>query len=96
MSQYKFSVIKDTKIITEIGKIVISFCLQKDIVMWYHNYLQHPGMPRLEKILRATMTWYGLCKEIRRHIELCLSCQKNKRSKIKYGKVPTKIAWTVS
>ena len=40
------------------------------------------------------MTWDGLHKTVRRHTETCHSCQKNKRSKYKYGKLPTKIAQT--
>ena len=40
------------------------------------------------------MTWDGLRKTVCRHTETCHSCQKNKRSKYKYGKLPTKIAWT--
>ena len=79
-NQYDISVVKDTKIVIENGKIVIPFCLQKDIVAWYHHYLQHPGATRLEVTLRATMTWDGLHKDVYRHTESCQSCQKNKRS----------------
>ena len=66
-----------------------------EIVAWYDHYLQHPGLTRLEEILRAAMTWDGLCKDVRRHTETCKSCQKNKQPKHKYGKLPTKISWTV-
>ena len=90
----KLSAVKDTTIITENGKMMIPFCLQKDIVAWYHHYLQHPGATRLEETLRVNMTWDGLRKDVCRHTESCQSCQKNKRYKIKYGKLPTKLAWT--
>ena len=82
-------------VFTDNGKLVIPPCLQKDIVAWYHHYLQHPEATRLEEMLRAAMTWDGLCKDVHRHTESCQSCQKNKRPKNKYGKLPTKIAWTV-
>ena len=68
-NRYKLSVVEDTKVITENGKIMIQFCLRKDIVAWYHHSLQHPVTTRLEETLRATMTWGSLCKDIRRHTE---------------------------
>ncbi len=40
------------------------------------------------------MTWDGLHKDVRRHTETCKYCQKNKQPKHKYGKLPTKIAWS--
>ena len=58
--------------------------------MWYHHYLQHPGETRLEETLRATMTWTGLRKSVRKYTKRCRACQMNKRSNIKYGKLPTK------
>ncbi len=33
-------------------------------------------------------------KDAHRHTETCKSCQKNKQSKNKYGKLPTKFTWT--
>lgn len=36
------------------------------------------------------MTWEGLKTDFRTHVEKCPSCQKNKRRKIKYGKLPAK------
>ncbi len=39
------------------------------------------------------MTWDSLCKDVHRYTESCQSCQKNKRSKTKYGKLPTKLVW---
>ena len=92
--RYEIAVIEDQRVVTEKGKIVIPKSLQTRTVMWYHHYLQHPGSTRLEETLRATMTWDGLRKTVRRHTETCHSCQKGKRSKYKYGKLPTKIAWT--
>ncbi len=40
------------------------------------------------------MTWDSLCKDVHRHTESCQSFQKNKQPKNKYGKLPTKIAWS--
>ena len=40
------------------------------------------------------MTWDSFCKDAHRHKESCQSCQKNKRSKIRYSKLPTNLTWT--
>ncbi len=78
-NSYELSVVKDTKIVAENGKKVIPFCLRKDIVAWYHHYLQHTGATRLEETKRGTMTWDGLCKDVHRHTEPCRFYQKNKQ-----------------
>ncbi len=68
-NRYKISVVKDTRVVTDNGKLMISPCLQKDKVACYHHYLQHPGASRSEEILRATVTWDGLQKDVHRHTE---------------------------
>ncbi len=55
-NRYNISLVEDTKVVTDNVKLVIPPCLQKDIVDWYHHYLQHPGSTRLEEMLRAAMT----------------------------------------
>ena len=72
-NRYKISLVEDTKVVTDIRKLVIPSCLQKDIVAWYHHYLQHTGSTRLEETLRAAMTWDGLHKNVRMQTESCRS-----------------------
>jgi len=69
--------------------------MQTRVVTWYHHYLQHPGKNRLEETLTAVMYWPGMRYRIRKHVKSCDRCQKGKRRKRKYGKIPPKIAKTV-
>ena len=84
--------IANTKVLCKNGKLVIPKSLQKQIVQWYHHYLQHPGHSRLEETIKAAMYWKSMRTTIRSHVKKCRSCQtNNKRRKLKYGKLPTKI-----
>jgi hypothetical protein len=42
--------------------------LQRQAVMWCHNYLQHPGHTRLEEY------WKGMCNTIRSTSKSCKTC----------------------
>ena len=77
------------------SRIVIPTSYQRDIVTWYHHYLQHPGTDRLEETIKATMYWRGLVAHVRKHVKTCRVCQRSKSSKYRYGKVPRKIAVVV-
>ncbi len=45
----KIIVVKNTKEVTDNGKVLIPPCLQLDTVAWHYDYLQHPGLTRLER-----------------------------------------------
>ena len=66
--------------------------MQTRVLTWYHHYLQHPGENRLEETLTAVMWWPGMRAHIRKFVKSCDRCQKGKRRKRKYGKMPAKIA----
>jgi len=74
------------------SRLVIPQVLRTRAVQWYHHYLQHPGISRLEETLVAVMFWPGLRVDVRRHVKSCKRCQLGKRRKRKYGHVPPKIA----
>jgi hypothetical protein len=57
------------------GKIVIPDSLQGRIVAWYHKYLAHPGMTRMEVTLRTAYVWSGMQEQIRQHVGKCKECQ---------------------
>jgi hypothetical protein len=40
------------------------------------------------------MYWKGMCRSVHAHVKKCHKCQINKRSKHKYGKLPTKFVVT--
>jgi len=92
--KYDLLLIEDTHVLCKDGKMVIPKSLQHRAVSWYHHYLQHPGHSRLEETMRAAMDWKGMRTTIRSYVKKCRSCQTNKRRKLKYGKLPTKIAIT--
>lgn len=79
-------------VIFENKKIYIPSSLRERTLNWYHHWLCHPGETRLEKTLRSTMTWPGLTSHAKRHCKTCVMCQKAKKQRRKYGKLPPKIA----
>jgi len=79
-------------VILEKGKIYIPASIRERTLNWYHHWLCHPGETRLEKTLRQTMTWPGLTSHAKRHCQTCVTCQKAKKQRLKYGKLPPKIA----
>ena len=91
--RFSLKVIDDIEILVcDDKRLVIPVTMQKDILDWYHHYLMHPGENRLEETIKATMYWPGMTSQIRKHVKYCPRCQKGKKRKAKYGKLPTKIA----
>ena len=88
---YETLLIENTEVLCREGKLVIPKSLQHRVVSWYHHYLQHPGHSRLEETLRSAMYWKSMRTTIRSYVKKCKSCQINKRRKLKYGKLPTKL-----
>jgi transposase InsO family protein len=91
-NKYILRTIEGAKLVTYKRLIVIPKSLQQRIVAWYHHYLAHPGMTRLEATLRETMTWPNMRKDIESHVRTCPQCQKYKKVRPKYGKLPEKQA----
>jgi hypothetical protein len=56
--------VENIKVLHKDGKMVIPTSLQQHPVVWYHNYLQHPGNKHLEETLRLSMHWKGLRKTV--------------------------------
>jgi hypothetical protein len=54
----KFSerIMERSTVITYDNTIYIPISLRKRIVWWYHTYLQHPGITRMEATLRQNLT----------------------------------------
>ena len=57
---------------------------------WYHTNLVHPGVERLYNTLRHHYTWPNMLEDIRSYVKTCGPCQKGKRGRRGYGKVPVK------
>ena len=92
-ARFMIRVVSNTDVILdEKGRLVIPHSLQDRVIQWYHHYLQHPGMTRLEETIKATMYWEHMRASVRKHTKNCESCQKGKVNRKKYGKLPTKLA----
>ncbi len=87
--------INNTYIVCKDGRMMIPKPLQWRTVLWYHHYLQHPGHTQLEETMKATMYWKGMHSTIRLITKSCRSCQINKKQKLKYGHLPSKIIITI-
>ena len=71
--------------------MVIPKSLQHHVVAWHQHYLMHPGHTRLIETISVTMNWRGLDRDCKIHVKTCDRCQKGKRAKRQYGKLPEKI-----
>jgi hypothetical protein len=89
----KFSerLIERYTVITYYNKIYIPVSLRKRIVWWYHTYLQHPGITRMEATLRQNLTWPNLRKDVEAAVKNCQECQIGKKVRKKYGNLPEKL-----
>ena len=86
---------KVRKLICYKDKIVIPKSLQKRVVLWYHNHLQHPGETRTELCVKQHFYWKNLRETVHNVVSKCHICQLTKKNKKKYGKLPEKIAESV-
>jgi hypothetical protein len=78
----KFSerIVERSRVITYDNKIYIPISLIKRIVWWYHTYLQHPGITRMEKTLRQNLTWPNLINDdVEAAVNNCHECQMGKK-----------------
>ena len=60
------------------------------IIEWYHEMLRHPGATRLYKTLNRRFYIKGLRHKVNQLVRRCSICQKYKKAKRKYGKLPAK------
>jgi hypothetical protein len=90
----KFSerLVERSTVITYNNNIYIPISLRKRIVCWYHTYLQHPGITRIEATLRQNLTWPDLKKDVEASVKNCHECQIGKKVRKKYGDLPEKLA----
>jgi hypothetical protein len=77
----KFSerIVEISTVITYESKIYIPISLRKRIVWWYHTYLQHPGITRMEATLRQNLTWPNLRNDVKAAVKNCHECQIGKK-----------------
>ena len=83
---------KTRQIVCKNDKIVLPQSLQKRAVKWYHDQLCHPGESRTESTIRQHFTFKNLSIMVKDICKKCHTCQKCKKSNIKYGQLPEKEA----
>ena len=88
--EYRTKDLEGSKVVFYKGKIVIPKPLRQRIIDWYHFYLCHPGVTRMEATLRQTMIWPKMRENIHRTVRHCREYQLCKKWKKKYGKVARK------
>ena len=89
---YSKQIVEDVELITYENKIYIPSKLQARVVAWYHEYLAHPGITRLEATIRQIYTWPKLRDHVHEHCRTCDKCQLSKKQRKKYGHLPPKDA----
>jgi transposase InsO family protein len=89
---FETKVIEGIELTVYNGKIYIPKTLRQRIIAWYHEYLVHPGMDRMEKTLRQTLVWPDLRKDVGRYVRTCRICQLCKGPRKQYGHLPLKTA----
>ena len=77
---YFCGVRKTIKLVTYKDKIVIPQKLQKYVVKWYHTYLLHPGLDRMEAIILQNLYWPGIRESVQKEFTRCDVCQRTKKS----------------
>jgi hypothetical protein len=87
--------VEDTYVVCKNGRMIIPQPLKRCAVLWYHHHLQHLGHTRLEETIKATMYWKGMRSTIRSITKSCRSRQVNKKRKLKYRHLPSKIVITI-
>ena len=79
------------KLVTYKNKIVIPQKLHKYTVKWYHRYLLHPVLDRMETMILQHLYWPGIRAAVQREVTRCDFCRRTKRSAKTYGKSPAKM-----
>ena len=89
--QFRNRTVEGEKILsTEAGQLVVPRKLQERVLAWYHHYLGHPGATRMLKTMEATVWWKTIRQDVEHTVRKCRVCQKNKKVRKKYGKLPPK------
>jgi hypothetical protein len=75
---------------TEAGRLVVPSKLQERILAWYHLYLRHPGASKMYNTMEIGFWWKNMRQDVEHTVRTCPTCQKFKKVKKKYGKIPPK------
>ena len=82
--------VEQKQVIAYKNRIYIPNELRSKVLDWYHHYLCHPGKTRMYKTIASTMYWENMEKDIAAFTKACPTCQRFKKKRKKYGKLPPK------
>jgi RNase H-like domain found in reverse transcriptase/Reverse transcriptase (RNA-dependent DNA polymerase)/Integrase zinc binding domain/Retroviral aspartyl protease len=85
---YEQRIIRKHVIIYYRNKIVVPLSLQPQLLDWYHTFLLHPGSTRMFETISQHFTWNNLSADVEALVRECPSCQRYKRNRKHYGKLP--------
>ena len=75
----------DLKLIMCKDNIVIPPKLQSYVLHWYHTYLLHPIMERMEAIIHQHLYWTDIRDSVRKEVTNCDTCKRTKLSNKNMG-----------
>ena len=87
---YKRKNIENVQVITYKDRIFVPKELMNQTLTWFHHYPCHPGRDRMYKTMTATLYWDNMETDVSKFNKTCSTCQRFKKSKKKYGKLPPK------
>ena len=82
--------IDEYDLLTYKDKIYVPQPLCGHTLSWCHLYLCHPGGDRLANTLSSVCYGKGMTSQAKSFCKKCGSCQKYKKRRFKYGKLPAK------
>ena len=65
---------------------------QSYVVHWYHMYLPHPGMDRIEEMILQNLHWTGIRPDVWNEVSNFDTFQRTKRPNKKYARLPAKLS----
>ena len=87
---FSYKMVNNEEILCLRGKLYVPKDLREKVIDWYHFFLCHPGSTRLYNTLKQHLDWPGMALRCVEHTRTCDVCQRYKKTKIKYGKIPAK------
>jgi Integrase zinc binding domain len=91
-ANYDIIKLEDEDLIARKGKVIVPEALQDRLIDKYHSLLNHPGMTRMEAMIRHVFEFRGLREKKEHCCRTCHICQMTKKQKTKYGHLPPKAA----
>ena len=85
---------EDHRLICRRKKICSPTALHRKTVEWYHEMLCHPGETQTEHTIRQHFDWKSFRTTVHDVCKKCPTCQREKMTNQKYGKLPPKQAET--